>query len=327
MRLFFGCYATPSAVQAVQQLMPWLKTLPAKLVELHNLHFTVVFLGEVSDDKLDQLLEIGESVVNKISLPQISLTKLELIPSEKNPRVLSIHTITDDNFIKLQEALIKKIKKLNISDLSAKPPHFALARLKSKISISNVSFTPQNFKLTEVSLIQSILNSTGPIYKALKTFKIGSGEVLNKYRPNVSICLLNDRNDVLLIKSGLFPGEHWQLPQGGIEPNENLEQAARRELKEECSIINVDLLGIGLKTFNYDFPRIPKSADIIGQEQHPVYLKFKGNDTEIRLNAREAIDYKWVKIDDLVNSVYPKRIEFTNIVKQELKKLIKYDQS
>ncbi|MFH1111701.1 MAG: RNA 2',3'-cyclic phosphodiesterase [Patescibacteria group bacterium] len=323
MRLFFGIYAPPAAINAVQQLLPWLKSIPAKLVELHNLHFSLVFLGDVPEAKLPCLYEVGEKARLKTKPLYISLTNLELIPSAENSRVLAIHAKADHNYKKLQTELLTRLNKLKLDDLSSKPAHFTLARLKSMVSLENTQFNPITFKLDEFSLIQSKLTSSGPIYKPLKTFKIGCSESVGKYRVNVSICLINNKNEVFLIKSGLFPGEHWQLPQGGAEQGETIEQAARRELKEETNIDNFEIIKVGEQSSKYRFPRVDETAEIIGQEQHPIYLKFLGKNTDIRLNYREAVEYKWVNHINLDNEVYPSRKKFSQMVKEELIKIIK----
>ncbi len=328
MRLFFGCYAPPAAVRVARGLNPWLKSLPAKLVESHNLHFTLVFLGEVSSDKLSQLSEIGERAVKKVSPLQLSLTKLELIPTAKNSRVLAIHTVIDNNFKKLQRILMSEIKKLGINEITGKP-HFTLARLKDKISLPFTTFKALHFKLYEINLIQSTLSSTGPVYQTLKTFKIGFNEVLDQYRPNVSICLINSKNQVFLVKNAVFPGEHWQLPQGGIEPGEIIIQAAKRELAEETGITNVVMISSGHIKHRYKFPQTGSVSQYtnsyIGQEQTVIFLRFTGQDQEIKLNQREVVEYQWVVINQVVNKVASVRQGFTQKVIKELKQLINYD--
>ncbi|MFH1866918.1 MAG: RNA 2',3'-cyclic phosphodiesterase [Patescibacteria group bacterium] len=322
MRLFFGSYVPPLVMRRVQELSPWLKTLPAKLVEIQNLHLTLVFIGEVALDQVARLCKIGEKVATNISRAKITLGNFQLIPSATNPRVLAVHTKVDINFTKLQKNLVKELKTLKLNQLSAKTPHFTLARVKTPISLPNIHFKPLTFEINEFSLIHSVLSDYGPSYKALKTFKIGSRDALKRYRPNVSICLVNSENKVFLIERSKSPG-HWQLPQGGIDGDEKIETAGIREISEEAGVASIRLLKVSETKYHYNFPKsIVKTDDYIGQEQTPVYLRFTGTDSEIKLNPKEAMNYKWVTIEDLVEAVFPLRRKFTQLVKNELTKLL-----
>lgn len=62
--------------------------------------------------------------------------------------------------------------------------------------------------------------------------------------------LLLDESDALLLIRGFDPGDpsagdFWFTPGGGLEPGEDFEQAARRELLEETGAIAEELVEIG----------------------------------------------------------------------------------
>ena len=65
----------------------------------------------------------------------------------------------------------------------------------------------------------------------------------NLYRPCVGIALFNKDGKVFVGERIDTPGA-WQMPQGGIDPNEDLEVAAMRELKEEIGTNNAKILKI-----------------------------------------------------------------------------------
>jgi len=324
MRLFFGAWAPPDLIREVQKLSAWLKNIPGKAVELKNLHFTLAFLGEVAPELVTKLAKVGEGVAVANKPLKISLTGWDLIPSVAEARVLAIKTKADDNFLKIQSDLTAAGRGLGLNGVSAKPPHLTLARLKSPMPSPNFDFPNLQLTITEFSLIESTLTTAGPNYKALKHFLLTTGRKKEKYRPNVSICLINKNNEVFLIERAGSPG-HWQLPQGGIDEGEKVEPAARRELNEESGIKSVKLLQIGGFKFKYKFPYAHPgyNNDYIGQEQTPVYFQFLGSDGEIKLNLREASGYQWVALNDLVNTVFPVRQEYTKLVYDELKKILK----
>jgi len=61
-------------------------------------------------------------------------------------------------------------------------------------------------------------------------------------RNGVGIVVLNNENKVFVAKRIDNPKNFWQMPQGGIDRGENFYEAALRELKEETSIISVELI-------------------------------------------------------------------------------------
>ena len=61
-------------------------------------------------------------------------------------------------------------------------------------------------------------------------------------RTGVGIIVLNNNNQVFVGKRKDNPGDKWQMPQGGVDKGENFLTAAYRELEEETSIKNVELI-------------------------------------------------------------------------------------
>ena len=59
-------------------------------------------------------------------------------------------------------------------------------------------------------------------------------------RIGVGIVLLNHENKVFVGKRIDNPKKSWQMPQGGVDQNENFLQAAKRELEEETGIKSVN---------------------------------------------------------------------------------------
>ena len=61
-------------------------------------------------------------------------------------------------------------------------------------------------------------------------------------RLGVGIVLLNSKNKVFVGKRIDNPQNFWQMPQGGIDTNENFLEAAKRELEEETGIKTVKII-------------------------------------------------------------------------------------
>src|ERR1700682_6475569 len=83
------------------------------------------------------------------------------------------------------------------------------------------------------------------------------------YRPNVGIALFNASGQVLIGRRFrddgpeiILPGFEWQMPQGGIDADENPREAVMRELWEETGVTSADYLG-ETDWLTYDFPPFP----------------------------------------------------------------------
>ena len=61
-------------------------------------------------------------------------------------------------------------------------------------------------------------------------------------RKGVGIVLLNKENKIFVAKRIDNPKNFWQMPQGGVDGDENYYEAALRELKEETSITSVEFI-------------------------------------------------------------------------------------
>jgi putative (di)nucleoside polyphosphate hydrolase len=106
----------------------------------------------------------------------------------------------------------------------------------------------------------------------------------------------------------------WQMPQGGIDPGEDPETAALRELEEETGI-GADLVEIvtqASRPYTYDLP--PELLGKIwggkyrGQKQHWYLGRFHGSEADIDLEAHdppEFNDFRWVEPPRLPELIVP----------------------
>ena len=147
-------------------------------------------------------------------------------------------------------------------------------------------------------------------------------------RSGVGIVLLNNKNKIFVAKRIDNPKNFWQMPQGGLDKNENLYAAALRELKEETSIVSVKLIKEIDNYLTYILPdnllgKIWKGK-FKGQKQKWFIVKFIGNDSEININTKypEFLDWKWIDLDKLTNTVVDFKLEVYNKIKSEIKEII-----
>jgi len=124
-------------------------------------------------------------------------------------------------------------------------------------------------------------------------------------RTGVGIILLNMDNQVFVGKRRDNPGDKWQMPQGGVDKGEDFLTAMKRELREETSIKNIEILKEIKKMYEYELPK--KLIGIIwkgkfrGQTQKWYIVRFLGMDSEININTKhpEFIEWKWIEPEKL----------------------------
>ena len=148
-------------------------------------------------------------------------------------------------------------------------------------------------------------------------------------REGVGIIVLNKNNEVFVGKRKDNPIDKWQMPQGGIDKNEQPIQAMYRELLEETNIKSVKILKEIEKTFVYELPpnllgKIWKGK-FRGQKQKWFIIRFLGNEKEINLKTRnpEFNQWKWIKIEDLPNVIVDFKKEVYKNLTIEIKNYIK----
>ena len=147
-------------------------------------------------------------------------------------------------------------------------------------------------------------------------------------RTGVGIVVLNAQNKVFVGKRKDNPFDKWQMPQGGVDSNEPLLQAMKRELLEETSIKNIKVLKEFDQWLEYELPEnlIGKiwKGKYRGQKQKWFVVKFLGNDNEVNINTKnpEFIEWKWIDINLLPELIVLFKKHVYEKVLAELKKIV-----
>ena len=124
-------------------------------------------------------------------------------------------------------------------------------------------------------------------------------------RIGVGAIVLNNNNKIFVGKRKDNPVDKWQMPQGGVNKNENFITAMRRELEEETSIKSIEVLKTLDNFFVYELPKellgIIWKGKFRGQKQKWFIVRFKGEESEINLKTKhpEFIEWKWIDMSDL----------------------------
>ena len=152
------------------------------------------------------------------------------------------------------------------------------------------------------------------------------------YRPCVGVMLVNAQGEAFVgkrIDSG--EGDFWQMPQGGIDPGEDLRVAAMRELWEETGIEarHAQIIAQMGEELFYDLPEtlLGKLWDgkYRGQRQHWLLARFTGTDDDIHLDAHKHPEFnawKWVAPEVLPDLIVPFKKRVYRAVLEEFRSLI-----
>ena len=150
--------------------------IKAKPVELHNMHFTVQFLGEASEEMVKKISD----ALNSIEFSRFSVTfaSIGVFPKPNSPRVIWIGVNDGVNELeKLAETIRAKLSDIGFSPDKKFKPHVTIFRVKNRIEdlpsklekFSSYSFGKQ--EISEIKLKKSELTPNGPIYTDLLVVK------------------------------------------------------------------------------------------------------------------------------------------------------------
>lgn len=121
------------------------------------------------------------------------------------------------------------------------------------------------------------------------------------YRANVGIIVSNGAEKVLWARR--VGQDSWQFPQGGINADENPEQALYRELHEELGLLpdSVEVVGCTQRWLRYTLPQrfIRKNCSpvCIGQKQMWFLLRMVGSEDDVQLDRDDKPEFdawRWV---------------------------------
>ena len=147
-------------------------------------------------------------------------------------------------------------------------------------------------------------------------------------RSGVGIVVLNKDNKVFVAKRIDNPKNFWQMPQGGVDSGEDYLSAAYRELEEETSMKNVELIRELEGSITYELPKnllgIIWKGKYKGQKQKWFLMRFLGKDNEINIKTKhpEFLEWKWINLENITDEVVDFKLHVYEEVKSKIKKII-----
>jgi len=178
MRLFIAFDISEEAKKELEMLQSNIKKSSennAKLSFVKEFHLTMKFLGDVNENKVEEIKERLQKV--RFDKFTAVFDDAGIFPSESYIRVVWIGLSPEDKITLLQQKIEESLKGMFPKD-NRFLPHLTLARVKfvkdkkafiesiKKLKPEKISFEVNSFKL-----IQSTLTKEKPIYEVLGEFK------------------------------------------------------------------------------------------------------------------------------------------------------------
>lgn len=178
-RLFTGSFIDAAIVSALYKKIKadFKNAVTGKWVEEKNLHITYKFLGDIEEEKIADIKEALNAKIDKV-LPCEIFSGRPSAFNLKNPRILFL-TADDRSGIlnELYSFCEKSLSKLGFAP-ETKPfnPHITLMRIKSadqnafgELMEKYKNIDNKTGPQTEIrlSLIESVLSPSGPVYKVI----------------------------------------------------------------------------------------------------------------------------------------------------------------
>jgi len=177
MRLFLTINMSPTVRDEIANLIPRLRAnyQKGRWVPKDNLHITMLFLGEVEENKLTEINNVLDESIIGISPFKLWIEGIGGFPNNKKANILWAGVKGEiDNLNQLYQQVIENISKTELSfdAKSEYTPHVTLARKVFESVSNDFSLKTDEWTVDSLELYQSVFKDRGVMYKKIisKTF-------------------------------------------------------------------------------------------------------------------------------------------------------------
>lgn len=172
MSRLFACIWLPKEItNKIEELQKeLLRTgIGAKFIEKENLHVTITFLGEVQDNKVNEIKRKMNEYLRNVDEFHVKVTGLKIIPNENHIRIIGVNVKSDE-----LPKLIRFVGKI-IGGSFHEEQKITLCRVKNitnKMLLKNFIEENRNvnigeFHVKNISLVKSTLTKLGSKYETI----------------------------------------------------------------------------------------------------------------------------------------------------------------
>ncbi len=183
MRLFIAVPVSDELKEKILGIQNRIKLtgIDAKLVEAENLHFTIKFLGETPEEKIQEIKNAIEKACANFSPFDIGIAGIGAFPNRNYARVVWVSAREGlQDFENLIKAVDENVSKLSFQKENGYAPHLTIARIRSGRNAPKLQKMLEELekpaigkmRVEEVKLMKSTLTKNGPIYEEVCSVKL-----------------------------------------------------------------------------------------------------------------------------------------------------------
>lgn len=185
MRRVFIAIKIPEMEEVTQLFTSLHKSLAGekiKWVEPCNIHITLAFLGELTDEEIEITRKVTGRFLTRYARFGLDLRSVGIFARLQMAKVIWIGIEQSSRLGSLQKDLVTILTANQLYGHDSKfTPHITIGRVKGKVTLERVKTVTEKFKnrsfgcmiINEIILYESILKPAGPVYKPLEIFKLG----------------------------------------------------------------------------------------------------------------------------------------------------------
>jgi len=159
------------------KLLEYKSDLPAKWTKKNNLHITLNFLGNVSDQELAEICESVKKIASQLDPFDVKLINISYGPNKNSPKMVWAIGEKTKDFISLKKSLDDV---LGSSENRGFNPHITLARIRKwdwqRIEPEERPEVEQDidlsFSVNSIEIMESFLKRTGPEYTIIESYNL-----------------------------------------------------------------------------------------------------------------------------------------------------------
>lgn len=182
MRVFVGIDINEEIKRKIIDLQKKISVISSKInfTRIENIHLTLKFLGEISEEKCKEFGQNLESILSDRKIFSLQIKNFDAFPCISNPRVLWVGIEKNDYLLEIQKDVEFIADRFGIPPEKNFKEHITIARNKNKVNIFALKqlqtkfrdFMFGNVTVDKVDIIESHLKPTGAEYRILKSIKL-----------------------------------------------------------------------------------------------------------------------------------------------------------